>query len=294
MEPKSYNIEELRCNAFARAGKHFDLVRHEDFMAQTHGFAFPHRHNYYMLLLVTKGQGRQLIDFESYEVRPQRFFLMSPGMIHAWEEDQGLKGYVLFFTADFFTQRYNLNKLFDFPFFSSSYEQPYVDLCPDQHAPMVALFEQMLGVYEASRPGMLSMLRSYLNILLIRAQQAYPEKYAGQQEAAPRNLLQQFEQLVDRHYHEKRMVKDYAQLLHVTPNYLNAICREKTGQSAGQLIRYRVMLEAKRMLAHESKTVGEIGHDLNFKDTAYFCRFFKKYESATPEQFRKSLFDGRA
>ncbi|MFK7984009.1 MAG: hypothetical protein AB8G86_28795, partial [Saprospiraceae bacterium] len=66
MKPKTYNIEELRCNAFTRAGKTFDIIRYEDFMKETNGFAFPHRHNYYMVLLATEGTGSQLIDFKSY------------------------------------------------------------------------------------------------------------------------------------------------------------------------------------------------------------------------------------
>lgn len=291
-EPRSFNIDELRCNAFARAGKHFDLERHEVFMPETDGFDYPHRHNYYMLLLATAGQGSQLIDFEAYEVKPGRLFLMSPGIIHAWERDEGLKGYVLFFTADFFTQRYNMNKLYEFPFYSSSYEHPFIDLDEYNYAACRELLEQMLSAYHDQKTGVLAMLRSYLNVILTRAQQVYEEQYEPERSEAPqpRNLLQRFEQLIDRHYHEQRLVRDYANMLHITPNYLNALAKEKTGKSAGNLIRHRVMLEAKRMLAHETKTVGEISYALNFKDAAYFCRFFKKYEGTTPEQFRKQLF----
>lgn len=291
-EPRSFNIDELRCNAFTRAGKHFDLARHEVFMAETDGFAYPHRHNYYMLLLATSGNGSQLIDFKAYDVKPGRLFLMSPGMIHAWERDEGLKGYVLFFTADFFTQRYNMNKLYEFPFYSSSYEHPFVDLDEPNAEACCTLLEQMLEVYRENKTGMMSMLRSYVNVILCRAQQVYEDRFQANPSEAPqlRDIIQRFEQLIDQHYSETRLVKDYAKLLHLTPNYLNAVAKEKTGQSAGHLIRHRVMLEAKRMLAHENRTVGEISDALNFKDAAYFCRFFKKYEATTPERFRKQLF----
>ncbi len=261
-----------------------------------HGFSFPHRHNYYMLMLATAGSGRQLIDFETYDVTPGQLYLMSPGMIHAWEENNALKGFDLFFTADFFTQRYNINKLYEFPFFSlPQRQQPMVELNEKEHRQINELFEQMLEAYESGlQDGLMSMLRSYLNIILVRAQRIYTKGQPLQREDSPsRNLIQQFELLIEQHHREYRLVKDYGKLLHITPNHLNAVCREKTGRSAGDLIRNRIMLEAKRMLAHDRRTVGEIGSSLNFNDTAYFCRFFKKYEGATPEQFRRQLLQPR-
>jgi len=54
-----------------------------------------------------------------------------------------------------------------------------------------------------------------------------------------------------------------------------------------ELIRERVMLEARRMLLHDVRTIAKIGHYLSFPDHSYFSRFFKKYESISPEKFRK-------
>jgi len=58
--------------------------------------------------------------------------------------------------------------------------------------------------------------------------------------------------------------------------------------SAGELIRNRVILEAKRLLINLNMTVAEIADSLNFKDNSYFARFFKKYTGSTPEEFRKN------
>jgi len=56
--------------------------------------------------------------------------------------------------------------------------------------------------------------------------------------------------------------------------------------SAGELIRNRVLLEAKRLLVNLDLTINEISGLLNFSDSAYFTRFFKKYTGQTPEAFR--------
>ncbi len=294
MKPKLYNIEELRCNAFARAGKHFDMVRTEDFMRETHGFTFPHQHNYYMILLATEGKGQQIIDFESFPVEPGMLFLMYPGMIHAWESIEDLKGFQIFFTAEFFTQRYNNNNLFDFPFFGSGSVLPFVKLQSEAFSRLSVLFQQMLEEYEEGGTDLTSVLRSFLNIILIHAKRIYGlENTVPGKEHHSRQLVKRFEQLIDRHFRGKRLVKDYAQLLHITPNYLNVICRSEIGKSAGELIRERVMLEAKRMLTHDERTVSEIGHELNFDDNAYFCRFFKKYAGSSPDKFRRQMLTDR-
>jgi len=88
-------------------------------------------------------------------------------------------------------------------------------------------------------------------------------------------------------YATLRLPKQYAELLYITPNHLNAICNDLLGYSAGKLIRDRVILEAKRLLINMDLMVAEIAEQLNFADQSYFIKFFKKQEGITPEKFRK-------
>jgi len=45
----------------------------------------------------------------------------------------------------------------------------------------------------------------------------------------------------------------------------------------------RIILEAKILITHSSLSISE---ELNFKDSSYFIRLFKKATKFTPEQFR--------
>ena len=291
MKPRAYNINELRCNSFAKEGLVLDVLRYEQFMAETNGFAFPHRHNYYMILLATEGSGSQLIDFKSYDIKPGMIFLMQPGIIHAWKESKGLKGYLIFFTPDFFSRRYNDHNLYDFTAFSMPGSPPYVQMEKDELTSITFLFEQLLQEYNRKQDKMMSAARSLVNLILIQCDRIHKGKShdGTNEDIQARLLVKQFEQLVHQHYKDKKLVKDYAELLHLSPNYLNIIVKQVSGQSAGEVIRQRVMLEAKRMLAHDQRTVAEIGYALNFKDNSYFCRFFKKYEGESPDKFRKNV-----
>jgi len=102
-------------------------------------------------------------------------------------------------------------------------------------------------------------------------------------------LLKNFQKLIEQHYKEKKLTKDYAAILYVTPNHLNALCKDVTGRAAGELIRDRILLEAKRLLINAKMTISEIALELDFADNSYFSKFFKKYTSLTPEVFRKQI-----
>lgn len=78
-------------------------------------------------------------------------------------------------------------------------------------------------------------------------------------------------------------------MLYVTPNHLYALCKDLTDLSAGELIRNRILLEAKRLLTNAKINVSEIAVDLGFADNSYFSKFFKKYEGVSPEVFRKQF-----
>ena len=62
-----------------------------------------------------------------------------------------------------------------------------------------------------------------------------------------------------------------------------------TGVPAGVWLRQRLLLEAKRLLVHTDLTVSQVGEKLEFKDTTYFNRFFKRETGQTPGAFRQEF-----
>lgn len=99
-------------------------------------------------------------------------------------------------------------------------------------------------------------------------------------------LLKNFTALIEKRYTDMRLPKDYADLLYITPNHLNALSKTYFGIPAGEVIRNRVLLEAKRLLVLHNYSITEIAYALNFNDNSYFTKFFKKMEGITPEEFR--------
>ncbi|MBK8878206.1 MAG: helix-turn-helix domain-containing protein [Haliscomenobacter sp.] len=244
-----------------------------------------------MLFSTKSGTGSQLIDFQRYDTQPGMLFTMYPGQIHAWEARQEIEGYVLFFTDDFFNLRYHNHQLREFPFFNYETASPFIqiDLASRKGEEFLSLWESMLSESLTMAKDYEKVLRSYLNILLLLSQREYYFQYGvqNQEENQGEKLIKQFTQLIGKHYFQKHQVKDYAEILLISPNYLNTLCTRITGKHAGVLIRDRIMLEAKRHLIHETQTVAQIGMELGFEDNSYFSRFFRKYSGMSPEMFRR-------
>jgi AraC family transcriptional activator of pobA len=83
---------------------------------------------------------------------------------------------------------------------------------------------------------------------------------------------------------------DFAKILNTTPQNLNAACRRQIGKNAKEPILHQLLLESKRYLLHTENTLNEISTILQFNDTSYFVKFFKRKEGLSPLQFRKKYF----
>jgi AraC-like DNA-binding protein len=83
-------------------------------------------------------------------------------------------------------------------------------------------------------------------------------------------------------------VRDYAELLHLSPNHLNALCRRTLNKTASTLIHERAIVEAQRLLSHSALGVAQVAYELGFEDASYFVRYFHKYVGIiTPEAYRQ-------
>jgi hypothetical protein len=47
--------------------------------------SIPHRHSFYVICLINTGSGVHVIDFEEFEVKPNRLFIVNPLQIHFWK-----------------------------------------------------------------------------------------------------------------------------------------------------------------------------------------------------------------
>lgn len=256
------------------------LERHADLVA-------PHRHSFYHLLFFTEGGGQHTIDFHHFPVRPFQIYFMSPEQVHSWDFEGRVEGYVVNFSEDFFTSFLLRQEYLEaFSFFRGSPQNSVLNLVEPLASAVSTLFEELLQFTGGASRFREDMARLLLLQIFIRVQNGVEAGHFGDRPAVHNALLRTYQKLIEQHFLTVRLPGHYAQMLHVTPNHLNALCKEHLGAQAGKLIRDRVLLEAKRMLINLDLPISQIAYRLNFSDNSYFSKFFKKETRLSPEGFR--------
>ncbi|MFL5765599.1 MAG: AraC family transcriptional regulator [Bacteroidia bacterium] len=245
-----------------------------------------HRHDFYMLMLFTKGKGIHTIDLNTYKVEPGSVFFMSPGEMHAWNLSDNTDGYVLMFNSAFFVMNAQNRSISEFSFFSQRNKISYGKLKSPETGMLGELMRIMLNESQENGPHGTKILRAYLDILLFKLADIFGSRNAPA--TAPR-LISRLEELIELHYRDHQPVGFYAGQLAISPVQLNKISQDYLGRSAKELGQDRLLAEAKRLLVYTELTISEISGQLNFSDNSYFTKFFKKLTDTTPEKFRDRL-----
>ncbi|MEI5983806.1 MULTISPECIES: helix-turn-helix domain-containing protein [Sphingobacterium] len=274
-----------QCTVSYKENKDFLVDRLEVYLEQNKNLVFPHRHNFYHMVLFLAGGGSHEIDFKEYAVERGQVYMMGPGQVHSWMFQGEMKGFIVNFDIDYFktllVQQDYVERL---GIFSSLTESVFV-LDEYQLREIINLFSQLLELNDRVTTD---LQRTLLLFILLKLDQAYAPSLEGKSLDYHLVLIKNFLALLDQHFKELHLPKEYAELLFVTPNHLNAVCKEYMGLQAGEVIRNRILLEAKRLLILPDWTISQVSYELNFNDNSYFTKFFKKIAGITPEEFRRS------
>ncbi|MCK0161714.1 helix-turn-helix domain-containing protein [Allomuricauda sp. F6463D] len=102
------------------------------------------------------------------------------------------------------------------------------------------------------------------------------------------NVVYKFKKLVDKHVYKHHEVSDYANLLNISPKYLNECVKEVLSVSSKAIIIEQLLMISRHDLKFTDKTIKEISFELGFSSPDYFSYFFKTHTGITPSVLRKS------
>ncbi|MGG5507129.1 MULTISPECIES: AraC family transcriptional regulator [unclassified Myroides] len=247
----------------------------------------PHSNAFYLILCLEEGEGMLVIDQDKFSLTSSQFLIIKPNCINTITFTKQARGVIIGFTADFFSLRYNTNVLHQFSYFTEVNHTVFT-LSEEKLNPLTFLLRQMLDEFKTKKKASQKVLRSYLNILLIEFDRLYVPVQAVKVHNTINDKIQRYQMLIEQHFKTHKMPSDYAEMLNISTNYLNKICRNIVGQTSGNLIKRHIILEAKRLLSYTTNSISEIADELGFEHPSYFVTIFKKATNQTPEQFRKS------
>ncbi|UPK70061.1 helix-turn-helix domain-containing protein [Chitinophaga filiformis] len=251
----------------------------------------PHRHDFYTIYWIKKGQLINTIDTVTHAVKKNTLFFLAPGQVHKMEFSEKVEGYMIAFQDAFMClkdQAATLMGINSSLFFNNQFSS-VITLNAGQekdfemvvHMMMKEVNEQAAD-YETAFHGLLRYFLVLASRIKGSSMLAAPEQHASHNSS----LFLQFKNLIEEKYTTLKNVSDYAGILHIKPVLLNEISKQLSGITAGEHIRNRVILEAQRYLYNTDLSAKEIAYKLGFDDPHYFSRFFKKYTNQTPSEFK--------
>lgn len=244
----------------------------------------PFRNDFYCLIFIVRGKMDIMIDFKKYQLLPYDVGFISPNQVIDVYDKKVDLAFGVIFKKDFLLLPVDwLKKL---PLFHRFHSIPSLRLSSDDQTLLSNCLNQMLHEYMANHSYKYDIIKANLILILAHLSRIYAQ---SKLENEPKNnkVILEFETLIEQHYTSIKLVKEYADMLFMTPQNLNRICKNITGLTASELINKKILLEIKRFLIYTNNSIEEIAYSFNFYDNSYFTKYFKKATGQTPKQYRK-------
>ena len=245
---------------------------------------YPHKHDFFLVILFTQGKGKHEVDFETFQIEKGVLFVLKPGQMHYWELSDDVDGFIFFHSKEFFDKGFISLSIKDFHFYNSFQGTPYFQLTEKQLNKVNFAMNELVTEY--GNNDFYKWQKIHALILLVYIEISREKHTLGNSKNQTYlTKLRQFEDLIEENFRSDKFVKDYAFKLNITEKHLNRVAKSCVGKTSTQLISERTILEAKRMLIYSKLNVTQIGEQLGYFDNSYFVRFFKKNVGITPFAF---------
>ena len=270
----------------------FALKRMEDVYLNAQGAPdSPHRHDYYTIIFIERGEGVHFVDFTEYKVDDRSIYFIQPGQMHQLVLTCEPVGWVITFTEEFLVANSIPEKLINDIYLFNDYGQsPPLAINEEDMQVYKNLIAQMAHFSGSLETYTVEAIGSLLKIFLIQGNNHCSLRKSNNPQLieTSNHILRAFKQSLNKKYAMAHMVSDYADEMAVTSDYLNKTVKNLTGKTAKDHIQSKLITEAKRSLLFSNISNKELAYELGFEESAHFNNFFKKITVQTPTEFRIS------
>jgi len=293
------------CNAIGitpPSHPHFDVRRLEDNKYDLKTKMLPFRHEFYFIAIRTEGQGKVQSGHNTQFPDGVTIYFNTPFQIQSWDVDKEWSGYYLIFSQDFLSSSHYFDRVLDnFPFLKIEDSAPFS--INQEDLPLVLdIYNKIKQEYSSENDDKFDFIEIYVLELLNQIKRLFKKNtdvktVQEKIQKADIKLLARFQELIKQSFccesdldiiENPHSPSDYAQVLNVHPNHLNAVIKSITGKTALNHIHNHILQLAKADLAQTNISSKEIAYKLHFSSPAKFSAFFKKYTDLAPLSYRKN------
>jgi AraC-like DNA-binding protein len=254
------------------------------------------RAEYFSFILTRKGAGTYFLDDQAFPFGPQSLYFTNPGHTKSYRLESSKEALILTLSEKFLREHIHPGIYEEFPFLLAEFVPP-VQLSPSDFEDLWTLYAQIETEFKASSPYKNKILGNLFMVFLLKIKGKFWANYDPIQEGnRDSQIVRLFKKLLEQEFKKiaagnsgpgKILVQDFANELHLHPNYLNAVIKSKTGKTANDWISKRTLSMAKTLLKNSPLSAKEIAYRLGYSEPTHFSRFFKNQTGISPQDFRK-------
>jgi AraC-like DNA-binding protein len=224
----------------------------------------------------TGGEQRVTIDKIVYKMPSDAILPLVANQTFCFEEPENLVAWQ--FNRDFYCIADHDAEVGCVGFLFYGIEHPlFIRLSPEEKigiSQICAQCKEDMDIEDKIQGEMLRTTLKRLIIYITRIAKHQSNSYC-RQGVDRMNVVRQFNLLLEVHFRTRHEVQFYAQTMNKSPKTLTNLFGLCNYPSPSELIRRRIILEAKRYLYFTDKSAKEVAEDLGFASAAHFSRFFK-------------------
>ena len=254
------------------------------------------RIDFHCLIYVVAGRYAHMVDFEMQAMTPGSLLFLKPGQVHRFGELSDCDGWLLVFKAELLPSSADVrpgtsidNAVAGLELMQlADLQSTHLRLSVAARNSVTEAFVRMAD--DARRPASRALnllLGSQVQSLLIRLQlDSEPARIDARVEPAILQRYRRYRAAVEANFARWHGVAPYATRLGCSEKSLARAAMLVTERSAKAILTERLVLEAKRLLAHSLLPVATIGDQLGFAETTNFIKLFRRETGLTPGAFR--------
>nr|WP_315198079.1 helix-turn-helix domain-containing protein [uncultured Flavobacterium sp.] len=237
-------------------------------------------------------QSKIQVDFQEFQITTDSLLFINPKVIVKPITTESGGELLLHFNRDFYCiELHDQEVACDGILYNNVFEIPFIQLNENQSADIQNIIREIQSEMKDEDSNTEEMLRILLKLIILKSTRIWKQQHllSNNDQQLDVQFLRKFSKLVEQHYKTHHTVADYAEMLFLTPKNLSKKIGLLSKDTPNDIIKNRIILESKRLLAHTAMTVKEIAFSLNYEDDAYFIRFFTKNTGISPLSFRKQF-----
>lgn len=257
-------------------------------------YKYPTRFDAGVFIVIISGRGDISINLSDYSVDESCVITLTPSsIVQIINYSEDFNAYYIAFSPEFLKDINHIQSALSF--LPEIKNNPVLEFNETSKSVILKFCEIFQSVYnkqsDATMPGVIdNLLMSMLwgIAAAYRSRNIIKDRKTAILTPRKSELYRKLLSLILENYKTDRTISFYAEKLCVSAKYLSVVTKGVSGKQIRGLINDAIILDAKSQLKNTYQTISQISNSLNFPNSSFFCKYFKKHTGMTPKEYRYS------